>query len=132
MPQLTKNLLGKLFGDKGYIGNPLAQELLRRGLTFFTRVRKNMKSLPLAIPDKLLLNAHNMAETIVAVSSNFLRSICPSTAWRSTLSCTSWLPSPPIKSTPLSPSSNSLQLILLRSLPETHYRGYRILIGDLL
>ncbi|MBV8453832.1 MAG: IS982 family transposase [Deltaproteobacteria bacterium] len=70
VPQLTKNLLGKLFGDKGYIGKQLAQELLRRGLTLFTRIRKNMKSL-LAMPDKLLLNARNMAETIIGSIKQF-------------------------------------------------------------
>ena len=69
--QLTKNLRGKLFGDKGYIGKPLAQELLRRGLTLFTRVRKNMKALPLAMTDKLLLNARNMAETIIGNIKQF-------------------------------------------------------------
>ena len=62
---LTKNLIGKLFGDKGYIGKKLAEELLRRGLALFTRVRKNMKSLPLSMTDKALLNARNMAETII-------------------------------------------------------------------
>ena len=71
VPQLTKHLLGKLFADKGYIGKQLAQELLRRGLALFTRVRKNMKSLPLAIPDKLLLNARNMAETIIGSIKQF-------------------------------------------------------------
>ena len=71
VPQLTKHLLGKLFGDKGYIGKQLAQKLLRRGLTLFTRVRKNMKSLPLALPDKLLLNARNMAETIIGSIKQF-------------------------------------------------------------
>ena len=69
--QLTKHLLGKLFGDKGYIGKRPAQELLRRGLTLFTRVRKNMKSLPLSIADKLLLNARNMAETIIGRIKQF-------------------------------------------------------------
>src|SRR6516162_8924774 len=69
--QLTKHLLGKLFGDKGYIGQPLAHELLRRGLTLFTRVRKNMKSLPLSLPDKLLLNARNMVETIIGSIKQF-------------------------------------------------------------
>jgi Transposase DDE domain len=64
-PSLTKTLVGKLFGDKGYIGKELAQQLLRRGLTLFTRVRKNMKSLPLSITDKMLMNARNMAETII-------------------------------------------------------------------
>ena len=71
VPQLTKHLLGKLFGDKGYIGKKLAQELLRRGLTLFTRVRKNMKCLPLALPDKVLLNARNMAETIIGRIKEF-------------------------------------------------------------
>jgi len=69
--QLTQNLLGKLFGDKGYIGKKLAQELLRRGLTLVTRIRKNMKSLPLAMPDKILLNARNMAETIIGSIKQF-------------------------------------------------------------
>ena len=55
-------LTGKLFGDKGYIGQKLAEDLLRRGLTLFTRVRKNMKALPLSREDKALLNARNMAD----------------------------------------------------------------------
>ena len=36
--------------------------MLRRGLTLFTRVRKNMKALPLSLQDKALLNARNMAD----------------------------------------------------------------------
>ena len=40
VPELTKDLVGKLFGDKGYIGQKMAQELLRRGLALMTRVRK--------------------------------------------------------------------------------------------
>jgi Transposase DDE domain len=63
--QLTQNLTGKLFGDKGYLGKRLAAALLKRGLALLTRVRKNMKSLPLTLTDKLLLNARNMAETII-------------------------------------------------------------------
>jgi hypothetical protein len=62
VPALTRDLIGKLFGDKGYIGQKLAEDLLRRGLTLFTRVRKNMKSLPLSLQDKALLNARNMAD----------------------------------------------------------------------
>lgn len=65
VPELTKDLIGKLFGDKGYIGKKLAEKLLRRGLALFTRVRKNMKSLPISMIDKILLNARNMAETII-------------------------------------------------------------------
>ena len=71
VPVLTKDLIGKLFGDKGYIGKKLADELLRRGLALFTRVRKNMKSLPISIPDKMLLNGRNMAETIIGGIKGF-------------------------------------------------------------
>jgi len=65
VPSLVKGLTGKLFGDKGYIGKKLADMLLRQGLALMTRVRKNMKSLPMTIEDKMLLNARNMAETII-------------------------------------------------------------------
>ena len=40
VPALTKDLLGKLFGDKGYLSKKLTEDLLRRGLALFTRVRK--------------------------------------------------------------------------------------------
>jgi Transposase DDE domain len=68
VPALTKDLIGKLFGDKGYISKKLAGELLRRGLTLFTRVRKNRKSLPISMIDKMLLNGRHMAETIIGSS----------------------------------------------------------------
>src|SRR3954447_26076119 len=71
VPALTRELTGKLFGDKGYIGQKLAEDLLRRGLTLFTRVRRNMKSLPMSLHDKALLNARNMAETIIGQIKEF-------------------------------------------------------------
>ena len=80
--QLTHNLTGKLFGDKGYIGKKLAAALLKRGLALLTRVRKNMKALPLTLTDKLLLNARNMAETTSVISRLFPRLISPNTALR--------------------------------------------------
>src|SRR5215467_6776445 len=63
--QLTQTLTGKLFGDKGYLGKQRAAALLKRGLVLLTKVRKNMKALPLTLTDKLLLNARNRAETII-------------------------------------------------------------------
>jgi hypothetical protein len=71
VPTLTKDLIGKLFGDQGYLGKKLAGELLHRGLTLFTRVRKNMKSLPISMIDKMLLNGRNMAETMIGSSKGF-------------------------------------------------------------
>ena len=63
--QLTQNLTGQLFGDKGYLGKQRAAALLKRGLALLSKVRKNMKALPLTLTDKLLLNARNMVETII-------------------------------------------------------------------
>jgi len=71
LPQLSRELTGKIFGDKGYLGKKLAQELLERGLTLMTRVRKNMKALPMTLLDKLLLNGRNIAETIIGNVKEF-------------------------------------------------------------
>jgi hypothetical protein len=65
VPELTKDRVGKLFGDNGSIDQKMAQKLLRRGLALMTRARKNMKSLPVSFLDKALLNGRNIAETII-------------------------------------------------------------------
>jgi hypothetical protein len=71
VPQLTQNLIGKLFGDKGYVGKDLAHQLLRRGLILMTRVRRNMKRLPVSFFDKALLNGRNIVETIIGHIKEF-------------------------------------------------------------
>ncbi|HKI35287.1 MAG TPA: IS982 family transposase [Gemmataceae bacterium] len=71
LPELSRDLAGKIFGDKGYLGKKLADELLRRGLALMTRVRKNMKALPMSLLDKLLLNGRNIAETIIGNIKEF-------------------------------------------------------------
>lgn len=71
VPELTRDLTGKLFGDKGYIGKDLAASLLRRGLALMTRVRRNMKRLPVSFPDKALLNGRNIVETIIGHIKEF-------------------------------------------------------------
>ena len=71
VPALTRDLIGKLFVDKGSIGQKLAEDLLRRGLTLFTRVRRNMNSLLLSLHDKALLYARNMAATIIGYINVF-------------------------------------------------------------
>jgi len=69
--ELTRGLIGKLFGDKGYVGKDLAHELLRRGLVLMTRVRRNMKRLPVSFLDKALLNGRNIVETIIGHIKEF-------------------------------------------------------------
>ena len=71
MPVLTRDLTGKLFGDKGYLGKKIASDLLEKGLALMTKVRRNMKSLPMHFIDKLLLKARNKAETIIGVIKEF-------------------------------------------------------------
>jgi len=71
VPQLTRDLIGKLFGDKGYVGKDLAHKLLRRGLVLMTRVRRNVKRLPVSFLDKALLNGRNIVETIIGHIKEF-------------------------------------------------------------
>ncbi len=40
---LSRTLWGKLFGDKGYVSNPLKLLLKERGIEFLTELKKNMK-----------------------------------------------------------------------------------------
>ena len=62
---LLLSLKGLAFGDKGYIGKKLFDELLKNGLKLITRKRKNMKE-KLVINDyeKQLLNQRNLIETV--------------------------------------------------------------------
>jgi Transposase DDE domain len=64
VPKLTKRLFGKLFGDKGYISQPLFDELLAQDVTLITNVRKNMKNRLLPLMDKLLLRKRAIIETV--------------------------------------------------------------------
>jgi len=64
VPKLAKRLFGKLFGDKGYISQPLFDELLEQDVTLITSVRKNMKNRLLPLMDKLLLRKRAIIETV--------------------------------------------------------------------
>ena len=71
VPQLTKDLVGKRFADKGEIGKKLAEQLRRRGLALRTRGRRNMKAWPISRRDQALLNGGNSAATIIAHIQEF-------------------------------------------------------------
>ncbi len=64
LPDMAKTLWGKLFGDKGYISQPLFEQLFSQGLELITSVRKNMKNRLMALSDKLLLRKRYIIETI--------------------------------------------------------------------
>ncbi len=61
---LTKNLMGKLVGDKGYISKELFDELFQRGLQLVIGIRKNMVNKLTLLADKLLLMKRTLIETV--------------------------------------------------------------------
>ena len=61
---ITKDLYGKLFGDKGYLSQALFETLYERGLELVTSLRKNMKNQLMLISDRLLLRKRFIIETI--------------------------------------------------------------------
>jgi hypothetical protein len=72
---LVAGLIGKLFGDKGYLSQPLAQYLLvTQGLHLITKLRKKMRNRLLDWSDKLLLRKRAIIETI----NDQLKNICQS------------------------------------------------------
>lgn len=61
---LSKGIVGKLFGDKGYISAELAKKLLKQGLELFTTLRSNMKQKLMKLTDKVLLRKRSIVETV--------------------------------------------------------------------
>jgi hypothetical protein len=64
VPELAKELFGKLFGDKGYISQRLFELLFERGVQLITPIRKNMHNCLEPLLDKILLRKRALIETI--------------------------------------------------------------------
>lgn len=63
---LLKSFKGLAFGDKGYIGKKIFEELISGGLKLITRKRKNMKDkLELSNYERQLLNQRGIIETVI-------------------------------------------------------------------
>lgn len=66
VPRLVKKLFGKLFGDKGYISQPLAQALRQLfNIQLITKLRNNMKTQVMPMSDRILLRRRAIIETII-------------------------------------------------------------------
>ena len=73
VPRLVRRLFGRLFGDKGYISQPLAEQLLvTHGVRLITKLRKNMRNILLPLADRLLLRKRALIETII----DQLKNVC--------------------------------------------------------
>jgi hypothetical protein len=65
VPVLSKGLLGKLCGDKGYISQKLFSALYEKGLQLITRLRSNMKNVLMDFWDKVLLRKRGLIECVI-------------------------------------------------------------------
>lgn len=65
VPKLVRDLWGKLFGDKGYLSQPLATQLRLDGIDLVTPIRKNMQNKLLPLYEKLLLRKRAIIETVI-------------------------------------------------------------------
>jgi hypothetical protein len=64
LPKLTQRLFGKLFGDKGYLSQPMFEQLLQHGVQLITRLKSTMKNRLMSLSDKLLLPKRAIIESI--------------------------------------------------------------------
>jgi DDE family transposase len=65
VPKLARNLFGKLFGDKGYLSQPLADQLMEdHAVQLLTKVRSNMKAKFMDEIDKFFLRKRAIIESI--------------------------------------------------------------------
>jgi len=67
-----KKIYGKLFADKGYIGQKLFEQLFIDGIQLITGLKRNMKNSLMSLNDKILLRKRSIIETI----NDELKNIC--------------------------------------------------------
>lgn len=63
--EMCRGLIGKLFGDKGYLSQKLTEDLLQHGLRLVTSLRKNMREKLMPLWDKLMLRKRSLIETVI-------------------------------------------------------------------
>jgi hypothetical protein len=64
VPDMTRELFGKLFGDRGYVSQKLFERLFANGVELITRLKKKMKNKLVLLMDKLLLRKRSLIETV--------------------------------------------------------------------
>lgn len=69
---LHKRIFGKLFGDKGYIGKDLFEQLFIDGVHLVTKIKKNMKNSLMLLQDKIMLRKRALIESV----NDELKNIC--------------------------------------------------------
>lgn len=72
MEKISKDLWGKLFGDRGYISKSLFEFLFLNGIHLVTKIRNNMKNSLMSIADKVTLRKRAIIESV----NDELKNIC--------------------------------------------------------
>lgn len=67
-----EKVFGKIYGDKGYLGNDLFDKLFVDGIHLITKVRKNMMTKKMEFMDKVILRKRAVIESI----NDVLKNIC--------------------------------------------------------
>lgn len=62
--RLAERMVGKLFGDRGYISKDLFAALWDQGVHLITGIRRNMKNKLMPLQDKVMLRGRSIIETI--------------------------------------------------------------------
>jgi hypothetical protein len=70
--ELTKDIHGKMCGDRGYISQKLFEHLYFKGIQLITRLKKNMKPKLSRIEDQIMLRKRAIIECV----NDFLKNIC--------------------------------------------------------
>lgn len=74
MKNFIKKLWGKLYGDKGYIGQQLFTDLFADGVHLITKLKKNMKTkLVTPLNDAIMLRKRAIVETIIDQLKNIFQ-----------------------------------------------------------
>ena len=72
-PQILEGIFGKVFGDKGYISQPLFEKLFAKGCQLITALRSNMKPKLHTISDSEALGKRSLIESVFNVLKNSCR-----------------------------------------------------------
>ena len=70
--QFLDKIFGKIFGDKGYIGQDLFEKLFVDGIHLVTKVRKNMKKKAMEFLDRVILRKRAVIESV----NDVLKNVC--------------------------------------------------------
>ena len=65
VPELVKGLFGKLFGDKGYISQPLFDLLYGEDVQLVTKLKRGMKNRLMPVFDKIMLRKRAIVESVM-------------------------------------------------------------------